>query len=115
MHPLILCSDFNVYMSALDTSQKPLRLPGASEALQGLIDGFELRDVLRQANPDLRQNMSRKISLLQHSRIESDVMRQANPDLRQYMSRKISLLQHSRIEFFLVNSSLIDSQQITKN
>ena len=87
VHPLILCGDFNVYMSALDTSQKLLKLSGASEALHELVEEFELRDVWRQANPDLRQ----------------------------YTWRKISLFQHSRIDLFLVSSSLIDSQQITKS
>lgn len=85
-HPVVVCGDFNVHLLALDTSQTSFKPSAAADAVSELAREFDLRDVWREINPNLRR----------------------------YTWRKCHPLQQSRIDYFLVSSTIIDAHEIEK-
>ena len=87
---VILCGDFNIHCSALDIHNRNFRLTGPAKVLVDILERFELRDVWRDRNPDVRAYTWRRLNPFQQSRID-------------YIFMSDTLVQHS-----VVNRSSIE-------
>lgn len=67
---LIVCGDFNLHLSELDTNSKQFRLSNPSKLLAELLEDFNLVDIWRERNASRRQYTWRRLNPLQQSRID---------------------------------------------
>ena len=67
---IVLCGDFNVHMSKLDTDSYRFKRSASSRLLENVLTEFRLKDVWRFHHPLSRQFTWRRLTPLQQSRID---------------------------------------------